>query len=49
MTGIEVRVEGAFTAARAQRTPARLPIKSAGGYSTFTIPRLADYELIVLE
>lgn len=49
MTGIEVRVEGAFTSARAQRAPARLPVKTAAGYSTFTVPRLADYELIVLE
>lgn len=49
MTGVEVRVEGAFTSARAQRTPARLPIKRAAGYSTFTVPSLSDYELIALE
>jgi hypothetical protein len=49
MSGIEVRVEGTFHSARAQRTPARLPVKAAAGYSTFTVPRLADYELVVLE
>ncbi|HKX29745.1 MAG TPA: hypothetical protein VJ302_18790 [Blastocatellia bacterium] len=49
MSGIEVRVAGAFKAARTIRTPGNLEIKVKDGYSGFTIPYLSDYELVVLD
>ena len=49
MSGIRVEVAGAFNKARTLRAPASLAIKVSQGYSGFTVPSLADYELIVLE
>ena len=46
---IRVRVEGDFKEARSLRTPGDLPIRSADGYSEFTLPRLNDYEAVVLQ
>jgi len=45
MSDIRVEVAGAFRKATAVRTPAVLPVRG----SSVTLPRLADYELIVLE
>jgi hypothetical protein len=49
MDAIHVRVAGHFTAARTVRLPHSLPVTFAGGYSEFTVPHLADYELVVLQ
>lgn len=49
MTEIHVAVAGTFKSAAAVRQPGRLPTRLQGGYTELTIPRLADYELIVLE
>jgi hypothetical protein len=39
---------GTFTHAKTVRSPMQLPVKASGGYTEFTIPRLNDYELVVL-
>jgi hypothetical protein len=49
MTGIRVEVAGEFRSARAIRAAAKLEVRVNGGYSGFTIPRLSDYELVVME
>lgn len=49
MNDIRIRMAGAFSSAQALRTPASLPIHSAEGYSEFVLPRLSDYELIVVQ
>jgi hypothetical protein len=49
MRGIEVRVAGAFSSARPLRSGGKLAVKRDGRYTAFTLPRLGDYELIVLE
>jgi hypothetical protein len=48
MNNIRVRVAGTFNHARTLRTPADLPVTVSGGYSEFTIPRLLDYEMVVV-
>ncbi len=48
MKDIHVRIAGSFSEARTLRTPGRLPIRVSGGYSEFTVPRLSDYELVVV-
>ncbi|MFN0118916.1 MAG: alpha-amylase family protein [Blastocatellia bacterium] len=49
MSGIEIQLAGAFKTARTVRAPGNLSVKNSAGHSTFTIPALSDYELIVLE
>ncbi|MFN7937403.1 MAG: hypothetical protein U0R19_29015 [Bryobacteraceae bacterium] len=49
MTGLTVDVAGSFHKAKATRNPVALPLQTAAGYAKFTLPRLVDYELIVLE
>jgi hypothetical protein len=49
MTGIRVEVAGNFKSARTLRSPGNLPVRLKNGFAEFTIPRLADYELVVLE
>lgn len=49
MVGIRVELEGHFKTARTLRSPGSLAVKSLNGYSEFTIPRLSDYEVIVLD
>lgn len=49
MDGIRVRVRGSFRSARSVRAPARLTLAASGGMSEFTIARLRDYEVVVLE
>jgi hypothetical protein len=49
MTGIDVRVAGSFKSAHAVREPGQRTLKQeSDGSVTLTIPRLNDYELIVL-
>lgn len=48
MTDIRIRVMGVFTQAHTLRMPGQLPVRVVDGYSEFTVPRLSDYELVVL-
>jgi hypothetical protein len=49
MGPIRVRVAGALKSAAAVRSPGALRVQVSGEYAEFTIPRLADYELVVLQ
>jgi len=49
MEAIRVRIAGEFRSAKTVRAPGSLPVRAGGGYTEFTIPRLSDYELVVLE
>jgi hypothetical protein len=49
MSDIRIRMAGAFTNARSLRSPGKLAVKSVGGYTEFTLPKLSDYELIVVQ
>jgi hypothetical protein len=48
MTNIHIAIAGRFKQATSVRTPGDLPVDFESGYSSFTLPRLTDYELIVL-
>jgi hypothetical protein len=48
-TAISFDVEGSFKSARAMRGGGILKPESVGGRTRFTLPKLDDYELIVLE
>jgi hypothetical protein len=48
MRDIQIRVAGAFKAAKTIRHPGSLMVKEAGGYTEFVVPQLFDYELAVL-
>ncbi|MFB3825982.1 MAG: hypothetical protein ACE15B_04400 [Bryobacteraceae bacterium] len=47
--GIRIEVAGRHARARSVRHPRQLEVETGGGYSAFTLPRLDDYEVIVLE
>ena len=49
MSAIRVQVAGAFRTATAVRAPGPLKLTQNQGYTEFTVPRLNDYELVVLE
>ena len=49
MQNIAIRLDGAFHSARTLRTPGPVAITADHGYTEFTLPRLADYELVVLD
>ena len=48
MRDIDVQVKGTFRSARAIRAGRDLPLAQAGEYARFTVPALADYELVEL-
>jgi hypothetical protein len=48
MSGVRVEVAGEFHGARAVRAGRDVPVKHSGGYTGFTLPELAQYELIEL-
>ena len=48
MTDIHVEIAGYFRSARTLRSPGEIRIQARDGYATFTVPRLRDYELVVL-
>jgi hypothetical protein len=48
MRDIRVRVEGTFQSARTVRAPGAVRVSREEGYTVFAVPRLSDYELIVL-
>lgn len=49
MSQIHIQVAGLYKSARAVRVPGSLPVRVSNGYTEFTLPRLSDYELLVLE
>lgn len=49
MPAIRVQVAGSFRTAKTIRSSGSLTVRVEQGYSEFTIPHLADYELVVLE
>lgn len=49
MSEIQVQVLGSFKAATTVRSPGELAVRTSQGYSEFTVPRLTDYELVVLD
>lgn len=48
MSGIRVDVRGSFDSARIASSGRELPIHRAGGYTTFTLPALDTYDVVVL-
>jgi hypothetical protein len=49
MRDIRVGVAGSFMRAKTVRTPGAVAVQMNQGYAEFTVPSLADYELVVLE
>ena len=49
MEAIRIQVAGRFSSAKTVRSPGTLAVEVTQGYSEFTVPRLSDYELVVLE
>ncbi len=49
MTNIHIRLAGAFTQAQSVRSPGTIAIRRSGEYSEFVVPRLTDYELVVVQ
>jgi Hypothetical glycosyl hydrolase 6 len=48
MKNIEVRIAGVFSRAATVRNPGTLKVLARERYTEFTVPRLSDYELVVL-
>jgi hypothetical protein len=46
MSNVEIQVKGNFRSARAVMAGRDLAVSHSGGYTTFTLATLADYELI---
>ena len=49
MSGLQIEVAGKFKKAKALRESGDLAVKTEKAYTRFTLSRLTDYELIVLE
>ncbi len=49
MSEIHVTLAGAFRTAKTTRTPGNITLRNRQQFTEFTIPRLSDYELVVLE
>jgi hypothetical protein len=49
MSDIRLDVAGSYRSARALRAARSLPPRQENGYTRFRLPRLFDYEVIVLE
>jgi hypothetical protein len=49
MSDIRVQLAGDFKTARTLRAPGNLVVRQNNGYAEFTISKLMDYELVVLE
>jgi hypothetical protein len=48
MAAIQVEVKGAFNSARMASGGRQLPLRKSGGYSSFTLPNLDTYDVVVL-
>ena len=49
MTNIQIRMAGAFSKARSLRSPGSIAVKKNGNYSEILIPKLSDYEAVVIQ
>lgn len=49
MREIRVDIRGSYSGAHSVRTPAQLKTEAAGSYTTFRLPELRDYEMVVLQ
>jgi hypothetical protein len=49
MENIEVTVAGSFERARSRGLEERLAVTVKDGYASFVVPRLEEYEVVVLE
>ena len=49
MTDIHLQIAGTFRRAESIRHASELPVHVQAGYTSITVPRLDDYELVVLE
>ncbi|HEY2015593.1 MAG TPA: hypothetical protein VGH38_18945 [Bryobacteraceae bacterium] len=49
MSDIRIQVAGTFQSAKTVRSPGTIDVHRNQGYSEFTIPHLADYEVVVLQ
>ena len=49
MTEISLEVDGEFQSATALRSGVRIPVARAGNFTRIVLPRLNDYEVVVLE
>jgi hypothetical protein len=49
MNDIRIEVAGRFKTATTIRNPLKIPTQMHDGYTVFTVPELADYELVVLK
>jgi hypothetical protein len=49
MRDIRIELLGNFKSAHTVRNPTVLPLQKQGAYTAFTVPALADYELVVIE
>ncbi len=49
MAGIKVSLKGRYRTGRALRNVGNVPIRALDGRSEFTVPRLRDYEVVVLD
>jgi hypothetical protein len=49
MNQIHIQVAGSYKNAKAVRAQESLPVRMTGGYTELTLPRLSDYELLVLQ
>ena len=49
MSRMQIQIAGSYKNAKSVREPKSLPVRVSGGYTEITLPRLSDYELVVLE
>ncbi|MBS1827683.1 MAG: hypothetical protein JST93_20380 [Acidobacteria bacterium] len=49
MADISVEIAGSFHSGKTMRNPVALKLETAAGTTKFQLPKLVDYELIVLE
>jgi len=48
MSQIHIQVAGSYKSAKSVRALESLPVRVSGGYTEITLPKLSDYELLVL-
>jgi hypothetical protein len=49
MRGITISVKGNYVSAHVRATDERPGVRHSDGYTTFLLPALGDYEVVVLE
>jgi hypothetical protein len=48
MSSIYVEIQGDFNRARVAGTGRDIPVRTEGGYATFTLPALDTYDVVIL-